>query len=194
METVIIVVVCYLMGSIPFGIFFSKILGAGDLRKVGSGNIGATNAFRTGKKLVGLFTMLFDVLKGFVPLYILRELGYPHLTLYICGVAAIVGHIFPIWLKGKGGKGVATSAGVVTGIITTLGLFGMGTCLATFLLVRVSSISSLTAFFATTAMAFIVYGSSMGIFMIVISLLVIYTHRQNIERLLRGEELSFKSK
>ena len=141
MEFLTLGIISYLMGSIPFGFLLTKIFLKKDIREIGSGNIGATNALRTGNKLIGYSTLLFDVVKAILPvLYV--KINHPEL-IYIASLCAFLGHVFPVWLKFKGGKGVATYVGILFTINIFLGFIFCGSWLIIFLLSRYSSLSSL---------------------------------------------------
>src|SRR5687767_12680566 len=138
----------YLVGSIPFGMLFSRLAGAGDVRKLGSGNIGATNVLRTGKKWAAALTLLFDMAKGALPTLLARELGGEAFAA-TAAVAAFLGHVFPLWLGFRGGKGVATFLGITLALFWPVGLIVCATWLAAALLFRISSLSALIAAAAT---------------------------------------------
>ena len=141
MEFLTIGIISYLMGSIPFGFILTKIFLKKDIREIGSGNIGATNALRTGNKLIGYSTLLLDVMKAILPvLYV--KINHPEL-IYIASLCAFLGHVFPIWLKFKGGKGVATYVGILFTINILLGFIFCVTWLLIFLISKYSSLSSL---------------------------------------------------
>ena len=141
MEYLIIGIVSYLMGSIPFGFILTKTFLKKDIREIGSGNIGATNALRTGNKLIGYTTLILDIIKAVIPVMYVK-LNHPEL-IYIASLCAFLGHVFPVWLKFKGGKGVATYVGILFTINIFLGFIFCGSWLIIFLLSRYSSLSSL---------------------------------------------------
>jgi len=141
MEYLIVGITSYLMGSIPFGFILTKIFLKKDIREIGSGNIGATNALRTGNKLVGYSTLVLDIVKAIIPV-IYVKMNYPEL-IYIASLCAFLGHVFPIWLKFKGGKGVATYVGILFSINILLGLIFVVSWGVVFLLFRYSSLSSI---------------------------------------------------
>jgi glycerol-3-phosphate acyltransferase PlsY len=157
----------YLIGSIPFGLLLSKLFGYGDIRKIGSGNIGATNVLRTGNKWLALLTLLLDGLKGFLLVFFIYKNGYFNFCgracdypidideLFMGGLFVILGHIFPVWLKFKGGKGVATAIGVVFALNPFLGGSIIALWLLAFFISHISSLSALVAFFGTTLIALI---------------------------------------
>lgn len=185
----ILVITSYLLGSIPFGLIISYIKGHGDIRKHGSGNIGATNVLRNAGKIGGALTLILDAGKGILALLLARSLCADYLLLIFCGVAAIIGHIFPVWLKFKGGKGVATGLAIITFLNYGLGMVIISIWLLTFLLLRTSSISALVSFVVLPIAAYIMtYNPRLTIACTIISILVIIRHVDNIKRLITGEE------
>ncbi|HTK79006.1 MAG TPA: glycerol-3-phosphate 1-O-acyltransferase PlsY [Rhizomicrobium sp.] len=179
-------VVGYLLGSIPFGLIFSWLAGAGDVRKIGSGNIGATNVLRTGKKWAAAATLLCDAGKGAVAVLVAGSFGIECTVL--AGVGAFLGHIFPVWLKFRGGKGFATFLGVTLAFYWPVGLLTAGTWLIVAAIWRFSSLSALIAA-AATPIYFAAFGHSLfAIASLVLALLIVATHRENIARLARGQE------
>ena len=189
MDYIITALVSYLFGSIPFGYLFTKILLKKDSRNVGSGNIGATNVLRTGNKSLGYLTLVLDVAKAVVPVIYIK-LNYPELV-YISALCAFLGHLFPIWLKFKGGKGVATFVGILISINIYYALvFGIIWTL-TFLISKYSSLSSLFASISIPIYLFIIDQGNI-IFFIIMFVLIFYTHRENIKRLINKEETKSK--
>jgi len=177
----------YLLGAIPFGLFFVWVAGAGDVRKIGSGNIGATNVLRTGKKWAAVSTLLCDGLKGAAAVIAARLLLPPGAEVF-AGLGAILGHLFPIWLSFKGGKGVATFLGVAIALYWPVGLLVAATWLGAALIWKISSLSALIAI-ALSSSYFLVFGQhSYAALALVLSVLITWMHRDNIRRLLRGEE------
>lgn len=180
------VVVSYLVGSIPFGLLLTKIAGAGDLRAIGSGNIGATNVLRTGRKGLAALTMILDVLKGVVVVLIAKRW---HLDLGVTAAFfAVIGHNFPIWLRFKGGKGVATTFGVMVAISWPVGLAGGATWLAVLLITRISSLGALAALATVPFYAWWLSSESVVLLASMLAVLGIVRHHANIRRLLAGEE------
>jgi len=178
----------YLIGSVPFGLLLTKAAGLGDVRNIGSGNIGATNVLRTGNKKIAALTLLLDGLKGAAPVLLLNYFGGPQAGM-IAGLAAMAGHIFPVWLGFKGGKGVATSLGVLFGLYWPLGLIFIGVWLALALTFRISSLAALVTSALSPLWAFFL-GCSTEIVLstIIIAIAIWVMHRANIVRLLKGEE------
>ena len=190
MELILIISISYLMGSIPFGLILTKVFLKKDIRQVGSGNIGATNVLRTGNKLIGYLTLILDVLKAAVPvLYI--KFNFPELV-YISALSAFIGHVFPVWLKFKGGKGVATYVGILFSLNIIYGLV-FGICwLIIFFISKYSSLSSLIGSFSTPVYILIFEGSENVFFYVIMLFLIFFTHRENIKRLKNKEETKTK--
>ena len=185
MDYIVTALISYLFGSIPFGYLFTKILLKKDIRNVGSGNIGATNVLRTGNKSLGYLTLILDIAKAVVPVIYIK-FNYPDLV-YISALCAFLGHLFPIWLKFKGGKGVATFVGILISINIFYALvFGIVWAL-TFLISKYSSLSSLFASISIPIYLLIINKGNI-IFFIIMFVLIFYTHRQNIKRLINKEE------
>jgi len=182
--------IAYLIGSIPFGLVLSFLFGKGDIRKIGSGNIGATNVLRTGDKKLALATLILDGLKGVVAVWIAPKLGIPA---HLAGMLAILGHIFPVWLKFKGGKGVATYLAVMLAINYKIALIGMAVWLIIFKISKISSLSSIISMISLPIAAyFLVDGRDVHFMILLMSGLVIIKHKENIRRLIKGEESKFK--
>ncbi len=185
MDYLIIIVISYLLGSIPFGLLLTKFFLKKDIRNIGSGNIGATNVLRSGNKLVGYSTLLLDILKAILPV-IYVKFNYPDF-IYISSLSVFLGHVFPIWLKFNGGKGVATYVGILFSINLIYGLvFGL-TWIVIFLFSKYSSLSSLLGSLSIPVYLFIINGDQI-VFFIIMLVLIIYTHRENIKRLKNKEE------
>jgi glycerol-3-phosphate acyltransferase PlsY len=183
----------YLSGSVPFGLILTRMAGLGDVRSIGSGNIGATNVLRTGNKGLAAATLLLDALKGTVP----AALGYHFLGVeggVIAGFAAFLGHIFPVWLGFKGGKGVATYIGVLFGLDWRMGLLLLIVWIATAVITRYSSLSALVATVAIPVVEFFVGDIKIAALAVVMSVIVWIKHSANISRLLAGNESRIGSK
>ena len=189
MEYLTIGIISYLMGSIPFGFILTKTFLKKDIREIGSGNIGATNALRTGNKLIGFTTLILDIIKAVIPV-IYVKLNHPEL-IYIASLCAFLGHVFPFWLKFKGGKGVATYVGILFSIDIFLGFIFCGSWLIIFLLTRYSSLSSLIGSLAIPVYIFF-YEEISATFFGIMFVLIFYTHRENIKRLKNKEESKTK--
>ena len=176
----------YLLGSIPFGLLLGKLAGAGDIRGIGSGNIGATNVLRTGRKGLAVLTLLLDAGKGAAA--VLVTAYFTPLLGLAAGIAAVAGHCFPVWLKFKGGRGVATGFGVLLAALPLVGLLACATWAAVAAIFRFSSLAALAAYLAAPVYAAVFYDVPEGIFAAVISILIIVRHRANIARLRAGTE------
>jgi glycerol-3-phosphate acyltransferase PlsY len=183
-------VIAYLMGSIPFGFLLTKVFLKKDIREIGSGNIGATNALRTGNKLIGFSTLILDISKAVIPILYIKF--YYSEFIYIASLCAFLGHVFPVWLKFKGGKGVATYVGILFAINIYLGLIFIITWLITFLLSKFSSLSSLTASIVIPVYLLFFTQFNQVIFFSIMFVLIFYTHRENIKRLKNKEESKTK--
>jgi acyl phosphate:glycerol-3-phosphate acyltransferase len=173
----------YLCGSIPFGLLLTRLAGVGDVRNIGSGNIGATNVLRTGHKALALATLLLDGGKGLAAVVLA-----PENAVVFAGIGAFFGHLFPIWLKGKGGKGVATGLGVLLGLSPTVGITALGIWLLIALETGYSSAAALGAFLLTPITAFIFGETAAVICSLVFLPCLLWTHRANIARLRQGTE------
>ena len=190
MDFFLISFISYLMGSIPFGFILTKFFLKQDIRKIGSGNIGATNALRTGNKLIGYSTLILDVAKAIIPVIYVKN-NYPDL-IYLASLCSFLGHVFPIWLKFKGGKGVATYLGILFSINLVYGFIFISNWLFIFFLSKYSSLSSLIAAFSIPAYLY-VSGNTNGIsFFLIMFVLIFYTHRENVKRLKNQEETKTK--
>ena len=189
MDYIVTALISYLFGSIPFGYLFTKILLKKDIRNVGSGNIGATNVLRTGNKSLGYLTLILDISKAVVPVIYIK-FNYPDLV-YISALCAFLGHLFPIWLKFKGGKGVATFVGILISINIYYALVFGTIWILTFLISKYSSLSSLFASISIPIYLAIINQGNI-IFFIIMFVLIFYTHRENIKRLINKEETKSK--
>lgn len=180
----------YLMGSIPCGLLVAKYAGMGDIRTQGSGNIGATNVLRNGGKKLGGVTLALDVLKGFIPVLLAKIFGSDWGAAF-AGIAAVLGHIFPVWLEFKGGKGVATTLAVYAVLAPGLFVFAGMVWITVFFISRISSLSSIAMMIAIPVVAVFFFKASVIFVTFVLSSIVIYRHKENITRLLRGQESGF---
>jgi len=189
MEIIVISILSYLMGSIPFGFILTKIFLKKDIRDIGSGNIGATNALRTGNKSLGYGTLFLDVIKAVIPV-IYVKLNYPD-YIFIASLCTFLGHVFPIWLKFKGGKGVATYVGILFSINLTIGFVFLGVWFFTFLISKYSSLSSLFGSLSVPIYLFF-FTSQNLVFFSIMFILIFYTHRENVKRLKNKEESKTK--
>ena len=190
MEYLIICTISYLIGSIPFGFILTKFFLKQDIREIGSGNIGATNALRTGNKVVGYATLILDIFKAIIPV-IYVKINFPEL-IYIASLCAFLGHVFPVWLKFKGGKGVATYIGILFSINILLGMIFISSWFIVFLIFKYSSLSSLIGALSIPIYIFFVGEINNVIFFGIMFVLIFYTHRENIKRLINKEESKTK--
>ncbi len=190
MDIFLIGTISYLMGSVPFGFILTKIFLKKDIREIGSGNIGATNALRTGNKIVGYSTLVLDILKAVAPV-IYVKIFYQDF-LYIASLCAFLGHVFPIWLKFKGGKGVATYVGILFAINIYFGIIFTISWFLTFFISKYSSLSSLVGAASIPIYLLILTQFDQGIFFTVMFVLIFFTHRENIKRLKNKEETKTK--
>ena len=190
MDYIVVGIASYLMGSIPFGLILTKIFLNKDIREIGSGNIGATNALRTGNKLIGYLTLIFDIAKAVVPV-IYVKINYPDL-IYLASLCAFLGHVFPIWLKFKGGKGVATYVGILFSINILLGLIFVASWGIVFLLFRYSSLASIISSISVPIYILITGQINNAIFFVIMFILIFFTHRENIKRLKNKDESKTK--
>ena len=190
MELIIIISISYLMGSIPFGLILTKIFLKKDIRKVGSGNIGATNVLRTGNKRTGYLTLILDILKAVIPvLYI--KFKFPELV-YISSLLVFIGHVFPAWLKFKGGKGVATYVGILFSINYILGIVFAFSWLIIFFISKYSSLGSILATLLIPIFIFFNPNYENEYFFVIMFVLILFTHRENVKRLINKEESKTK--
>ena len=189
MEVLIISILSYLMGSVPFGFILTKVFLKKDIRDIGSGNIGATNALRTGNKSLGYGTLFLDIIKAIIPVVYVK-LNYPD-YIFIASLCVFLGHIFPIWLKFKGGKGVATYVGILFSINLTIGFVFIGVWFFTFLISKYSSLSSLSASLSIPIYLFFFTNQNV-VFFSIMFILLLYTHRENVKRLKNKEESKTK--
>lgn len=191
-------VIGYVLGSIPFGIVLTRMAGLGDIRKIGSGNIGATNVLRTGRKDLALLTLILDsgkaALAAFIAANCVPEEGVSDTAALIAGTAGVLGHNFPIWLKFKGGKGVAATLGVLLYTCWEVGLTSCVTWLVMALLFRYSSLSALAALVLAPVYAYFFATPEFVYFYSFLAVLAVIRHHENIRRLLRGEESKIKLK
>ena len=190
MDILIVGIICYLIGSIPFGYILTKIFLKKDIRDIGSGNIGATNALRTGNKTIGYATLFFDIVKAFIPIIYIK-FNFTEL-LYIASLCIFLGHVFPIWLKFKGGKGVATYVGILFALNIYFGLVFIVSWFITFALFKFSSLSSLVASISIPIYLLILSKFDHVFFFTIMFVLVFFTHRENIKRLKNKEESKTK--
>jgi glycerol-3-phosphate acyltransferase PlsY len=185
--TFVLLIVGYLCGSVPFGLVLTRAAGLGDIRTVGSGNIGATNVLRTGNKKIAALTLLCDALKGFVPVFAAAS-WITHEAALAAAAGAVAGHLFPVWLRFKGGKGVATFIGVTFGFDWRIGLTFLALWLAIALLFRISSLSALLAAAASPLVAWVLGRGEFVVPLAILAIVVWWRHSANIKRLMAGDE------
>ena len=190
MDILIIGIISYLMGSIPFGLILTKLFLNKDIREIGSGNIGATNVLRSGNKIIGYTTLILDILKAVIPVIFVKI--YYIDFLYLASLCAFLGHVFPVWLKFKGGKGVATYVGILCAINIYFGII-FGLCwFVIFGITKFSSLSSLIASISIPVYLIITSNFDEIFFFIIMFVLIFFTHRENIKRLKNKEETKTK--
>ena len=190
MELGIIILLSYLMGSIPFGFILTKIFLKKDIREIGSGNIGATNVLRTGNKMIGYITLNLDILKAIVPLLIIK-FNFPEF-IFLSALSIFLGHVFPLWLKFKGGKGVATYVGILFCINYILGFVFIFSWFIIFIIFRYSSLSSLIGSLTIPIYHYYIIDNNNYYFFIILFILIFYTHRENVKRLINNTESKTK--
>ena len=190
MELFIIIFCSYFIGSIPFGFLLTKFFLKKDIRDIGSGNIGATNALRTGNKAIGYSTLSLDILKAALPVIFIK-FNYPD-YIYLSSLCVFIGHVFPLWLKFKGGKGIATYVGILFCIDLMFGLIFIFTWLIIYLIFKYSSLSSLIASLSIPAYLLLFLNGKNIFFFLIMFILIFFTHRKNIKRLINKEESKTK--
>ena len=190
MDIFLIGIISYLMGSIPFGFILTKLILKKDIREIGSGNIGATNALRTGNKTIGFSTLVLDILKAITPVVYVKIFYQDFL--YVASLCAFLGHVFPIWLKFKGGKGVATYVGILFAINIYFGIIFTVSWFITFFISKYSSLSSLVGAASIPIYLLILTQFNQVFFFIIMFILIFFTHRENIKRLKNKEETKTK--
>ncbi len=178
------------MGSIPFGFILTKFFLKKDIREIGSGNIGATNALRTGNKIIGYSTLIFDVIKAIIPILFIKF--YNNEYVFLSSLSVFIGHVFPVWLKFKGGKGVATYIGILFCLNYILGFIFTISWLVVYFISKYSSLSSLASSLAIPIYLFFFTNESNYYFYIIMFILIFYTHRENIKRLKNNTESKTK--
>ena len=190
LEIIIVLFYSYFLGSIPFGLIITKIFLNQDIRNVGSGNIGTTNVLRTGKKSLAIATLILDILKGYLSVII--TLKYFNDLIYFSALICFIGHIFPVWLKFKGGKGVATYLGIISALSFNFGItFGITWLIISFIF-KYSSLASMIAALTVFAFSIILNDNTLSIFLFITFIIILYTHRENIIRLKDSKETKIK--
>ena len=194
-NNLLLIILFYLIGSFPFALILTKLSGFGDIRNIGSGNVGATNVLRTGNKLLAIIVLSLDILKGLIP-YLIIHIYFNELSLlnkiFLCHFA-VIGHIYPIWLKFKGGKGVATYIGFLFGLNPYIALSFLLIWLVVAYISKYSSLGSLVGIFVAPAyFIFINFNFNISIFFIYLSFVIVIKHKENIKRLINKTESKIK--
>ena len=190
MELILVISISYLMGSIPFGLILTKIFLKKDIREIGSGNIGATNVLRTGNKTIGYLTLVLDVLKAIIPVIYIK-FQFPELV-YVSSLSVFIGHVFPVWLKFIGGKGVATYVGILFSINYIFGALFVFSWLIIFFISKYSSLGSILSTLLIPIFIFLNSNYENEYFFIIMFVLILYTHRENVKRMINKEESKTK--
>ena len=190
LEIILVLFYSYFLGSIPFGLIITKVILRKDIRKIGSGNIGTTNVLRTGKKSLAIATLIFDILKGYISVIV--TLKYFNDLVYFSALICFIGHIFPVWLKFKGGKGVATYLGIILALSFKFGIiFGLTWLLISFIF-KYSSLSSMIGALIVFVYSIFLNNITLSIFLFITFIIILYTHRENIVRLKDSSETKIK--
>ena len=190
LEIIVVLFYSYFLGSIPFGLIITKIFLDQDIRDVGSGNIGTTNVLRTGKKSLAIATLIFDILKGYLSVII--TLKYFNDLIYFSALICFIGHIFPVWLKFKGGKGVATYLGIILALSFKFGIIFAATWLLISFIFKYSSLASMISALIVFAYSIFLDNNTLSIFLFITFIIILYTHRENIIRLKDSKETKIK--
>ena len=190
LEIILISLISYLFGSIPFGLILTKIFIGKDIRNIGSGNIGATNVLRSGNKFVGYLTLILDILKAVIPILFIKF--YFNDQLYLASLSVFIGHVFPVWLKFRGGKGVATYVGILFCLNYLSGLVFCIIWLLIFFIFKYSSLSSMTSSFCIPIFQYFFISDPFYYFYFIMFIMIYYTHRENIKRLINKKESETK--
>ena len=190
LEIIVVLFYSYFLGSIPFGLIITKIFLDQDIRDVGSGNIGTTNVLRTGKKSLAIATLIFDILKGYLSVII--TLKYFNDLIYFSALICFIAHIFPVWLKFKGGKGVATYLGIIFALSFKFGIIFSVTWLLISFIFKYSSLASMIGALIVFAYSIILDNNTLNIFLFITFIIILYTHRENIIRLKDSKETKIK--
>ena len=190
LEIILIILISYLFGSVPFGLILTKIFTGKDIRNIGSGNIGATNVLRSGNKFVGYLTLVLDILKAVIPILFIKF--YYSDQLYLASLSVFIGHVFPVWLKFRGGKGVATYVGILFCLNYLSGLVFCIIWLLIFFIFKYSSLSSMTSSFCIPIFQYFFISDTFYYFYFIMFIMIFYTHRENIKRLINKKESKTK--
>ena len=190
MDILIVLIYSYILGSIPFGLIITKIFLNKDIRKVGSGNIGTTNVLRTGKKSLAITTLLLDALKGYVS--VLISLIYFNDLIFLSALICFIGHIFPIWLNFKGGKGVAVYLGIIAALSFPFAIVFSICWIVLALIFKYSSVSSIVGSLSVLLYSIVLNNYSLSFFLFIIFIIIFFTHKDNIQRLKNSKETKIK--
>ena len=190
LELILVLFYSYFLGSIPFGLLITKIFLKKDIRNVGSGNIGTTNVLRAGNKSLAFSTLIFDVLKGYVS--VLITLKFFNDLIYFSALICFIAHIFPVWLKFKGGKGVATYLGIILALSFKFGIIFCITWLLIFFIFKYSSLASMIGALVIFSYSIVLDNTILSVFLFIIFIIILYTHRENIVRLKDSKETKIK--
>ena len=190
LEIILIILISYLFGSIPFGLILTKIFIGKDIRNIGSGNIGATNVLRSGNRFVGYLTLILDILKAVIPILFIKF--YYSDQLYLASLSVFIGHVFPVWLKFRGGKGVATYVGILFCLNYLSGLVFCIIWLLIFFIFKYSSLSSMISSFFIPVFQYFFISDPFYYFYFIMFIMIFYTHRENIKRLINKTESKTK--
>ena len=189
-DLIVIIFYSYLLGSIPFGLIITKLFLKRDVRKIGSGNIGATNVLRAGNKSIGYLTLFLDIFKAVIPVLYIK---FNHTDLvYIASLSVFIGHVFPVWLNFKGGKGVATYVGILFSLNIFIGFVFVTSWLIIFLISKYSSLGSILSSLIIPIFIFLNSSYKNEYFFIIMFVLILFTHRENVKRLINKEESKTK--
>ena len=189
-DILLIIIYSYFLGSLPFGLIITKIFLKQDIRNIGSGNIGTTNVLRTGKKSLAIATLLLDILKGYVSVMI--SIIYFNDLVFLSALICFIGHIFPIWLNFKGGKGVAVYLGIIMALSFTLAIIFGATWLLLAFIYKYSSLSSMIGSLTVLSYSILLNNYSLSFFLFIIFIITLFTHRENITRLKNSKETKIK--
>ena len=189
-DILLVIIYSYFLGSIPFGLIITRIFLNQDIRKLGSGNIGTTNVLRTGKKSLAIATLIFDTLKGYVA--VLVSLIYFNDLVFLSALICLIGHIFPIWLKFKGGKGVAVYLGIIMALSFPLAIMFGASWILVALIFKYSSLSSIIGVLTVLAYSIILNDYSLSFYLFINFIIILFTHRENIRKLKNSEETKIK--
>ena len=190
LDLIIVVLYSYILGSIPFGLIITKFFLKEDVRNIGSGNIGATNVLRTGEKKLAALTLFFDISKGYISVYL--TIIYFNDLIYLSALSSFIGHIFPIWLRFKGGKGVATYFGIITALSFNFGIIFSVSWLIVLIFFKYSSLSSILSTLIVFIYSLIIFDINISLLLFIFFVIILYTHKENVIRLKNRTENKIK--